>query len=154
MKLSAKAIINYGSINLFSYADQWSVRAGDPLSLYFQLVDSDQAINGNNQGFGIFSGITPVGTTAGIRYLPGIGVNNQPYGVTVTFPSIDPTKTLTYTATQVDPNDASIWVVNLPAAAIPTGGNVKFAIQEGTAIRRFSVMNMIAVEQPLNNGSC
>jgi hypothetical protein len=60
---------------------------------------------------------------------------------------------LTYAAVQADPNDSSIWQVTLPASAIPSGGNVQFAVQEGNSIRRFSVLNMLAV-LPTNNGCC
>jgi len=154
MRLSAKPIINWCNVNQYSFGNQWIVRAGDPLTLYFQLIDQDQAVSGNGQGYGVFSGITPVGTTAGLRYLAGIGVNNQPYGVTVTFLSIDSFRTFSYTAVQADPNDSSLWKVVIPASQIPSGGNVQFAVQEGSNIRRFSVMNMLAVEDPLNNGSC
>lgn len=154
MRLSAKPIINWCDVNMYAFGNQWIVNAGDPLTLYFQVVDVDQAIQGNNAGFGIFSGITPIGTTAGLRYLLGIGSQNQPYGIQVTFPSIDDTKSLTYIATQADANDSSIWKVVIPASAIPAGGNVKFALQEGNSIRRFSVMNMLAVDDPTNDGSC
>lgn len=154
MRLSAKPIINWCNVNMYAFGNQWIVRSGDPLALYFQIIDQDQAIQGNNQGFGIFSGITPVGTTAGLRYLLGVGSANQPYGIQVTFPSIDNSKTLLYTAVQADPNDSSIWKVTLPASQSPGGGNVQFAVQEGSAIRRFSVLNMIAVDDPTNDGSC
>lgn len=153
MRLSAKPIITFGNINNYSFGNQWIVRAGDPNTLYFQILDIDQAISGNNQGFGIFSGITPVGTTAGLRYLVGIGGSNQPFGVTVTFMSIDNTKSIEVQAVQVDPNDSSIWKVSLASIQTPGGGNVQFAVQEGSAIRRFSVTNMLGVEFP-NNGSC
>lgn len=153
MLLSAKAIINWCNVNMYTLGNNWTINAGDPITLYFQIIDTSQAINGNNQGFGIFSGITPVGTTAGLRYLVGIGTANQPYGVTVTFPSVDRSRVLTYIATQADPNDSSLWQVTLPASAIPAGGNVKFAVQEGANIRTFNVLNMLAV-LPQNNGSC
>lgn len=154
MYLSAKPIINWCDVNMYSFGNQWNVNAGDPLTLYFQIIDTDQSIQGNNQGFSIFSGITAVGTTAGLRYLLGIGSSNQPYGIKVTFPSIDNTKVLTYTAVQADANDSSIWKVTLPASQIPASGNVQFAVQEGTNIRRFSVINMLAVSDPTNDGSC
>src|SRR5271165_4148727 len=102
MQLSAKAIINWCDVNMYTLGDQWTVNSGDPLTLYFQIIDVSQAIRGNNQGFGIFSGITPVGTTAGLRYLLGIGTANQPYGIQVTFPSIDSKNQLSYTASQAD----------------------------------------------------
>lgn len=154
MRLSAKPIVNWSNVNMYSFGNQWIVRSGDPLTLYFQIFDQDQAIQGNGPGFGqIFSGIAPLGTTDGLRYLLGVGSSNQPYGVTVTFPSIDNSKSLTFVAQQADANDSSIWKVTLPASQSPNGGNVQFAVQEGSAIRRFSVMNMIAVEDP-NDGSC
>jgi hypothetical protein len=153
MRLTAKPLINWCNVNQFSFANQWTVRSGDPVTLYFQLVDTDQAIQGNNSGYGVFSGIAAVGTTAGLRYLLGVGTSNQPYGVIVTFPSVDRTKVLQYVATQADPNDSSLWQVTLPASAIPAGGNVQFAVQQGSNINRFSVLNMLAVE-PINGGSC
>lgn len=153
MRLSVKSIITFGNINNYSFGNQWVIRAGDPNTLYFQVLDIDQATSGNGQGIGIFSGITPVGTTAGLRYLLGIGVANQPYGVTVTFPSIDGTGTISVQASQVDLNDSSIWKVSLASTQIPGGGNVQFAVQEGSTIRRFSALNILSVEFP-NNGSC
>ena len=154
MRLSAKPILSYCNVNNYSFGNQWLVRAGDPNTLYFQILDIDQAINSNTIGFGIFTGITPVTPTAGLRYLLGVGVQNQPYGITVTFPSIDNSKTITATAVQADPNDSSIWKVSLSSLQTPGGGNVQFAIMEGSTIRRFSVVNMIGVDDPTGDGSC
>lgn len=154
MRLSAKPIINWCDVNMYSFGDQWTVRSGDQLTLYFQIIDTDQAIQGNNQGIGFFSGITPIGTTAGLRYLVGIGSNNQPYTVKVTFPSIDINGVVTYTAVQADSNDSSIWKISIPSSQAISGGNVQFAVYEGTTIKRFSVINMLGVEYPLSNGSC
>jgi hypothetical protein len=151
--LSAKPIITYANVNNYVFGNQWIVRAGDPLTLYFQIVDVDQAINGNGQGFGIFSGITPVGTTAGLRYLLGIGSSNQPYGIAVTFPSIDSSRVLTVNAVQADANDSSIWKVSLAPNQNVAGGDVLFALTEGSTTRRFSVLNMLSVEFQ-NDGSC
>ncbi len=153
MHLSAKAVANFFNVNMYSFGNEWTVNAGDPLTLYFQILDTDQAINGNGQGYGIFSGITPVGTTAGVRYLLGVGSANQPYGIMVTFPSIDNTAVIQVAAVQADPNDSSIWKVSLAPSQIPASGNVQFTIYEGSTIRRFSVLNMLGVE-PLNNGGC
>src|SRR5271169_2375291 len=104
--LSAKPIINWCNVNMYSFGNQWVVQNGDSLQLYFQIIDTDQA-QINNQTiagqtfFGnIFSGITAVGTVAGLRYLVGIGTSNQPYSVQVTFPSIDLNGTVTLNATQ------------------------------------------------------
>ena len=154
MLLSAKPIVNWCDVNMYSFGNQWVVNEGDPITLYFQIIDTSQAIQGNNQGIGIFSGITPVGTVAGLRYLVGIGASNQPYKVTVTFPSLDSNQFLTVTATQADPNDSSIWKVTLAPSMAIGGGNVLFTVYEGTNIRRFSVLNMLDVLFPLSNGSC
>ena len=154
MLLSAIPIKTWCNVNDYVFGNQWVTRTGDPNTFYFQVVDTDQAIQGNNAGFGIFSGISPVGTTAGLRYLLGIGGSNQPYGITVTFPSIDNSKVITATAIQADANDSSLWKVSTAASQVLGSGNVQFAIQEGSNTRRFSVMNMLAVQDPTNNGSC
>lgn len=154
MRLSAKPIITWCNVNDYVFGNQWIIRSGDPNTLYFQVLDIDQAIGGVNQGLLVFSGITPVGTVAGLRYLLGIGSSNQPYGITVTFPSLDSRKTIQVAAVQADANDSSIWKVSLASIQIPQSGNVQFAVQEGSTIRRFSVTNMLSVEDPLDNGSC
>jgi len=154
MRLSAKPIITWGDVNNYDFGNQWIVNSGDPLTLYFQLVDVDQAIQGNGQGFGIFSGITPLGTTAGLRYMVGVGSSNNPYTVKVTFPSLDNSQQITLTATQSDPNDSSIWQVSVPANQAIGGGNVQFAVYEGNNVRRFSVLNMLDVMFPNSNGMC
>jgi hypothetical protein len=147
---------------MYSFGNQWIVRNGDPITLYFQILDVDQAVQGNNAipfgGYGgftgsVFSGITGVGTTAGLRYLVGVGTDNQPYGVQVTFPSIDSNQVVTIKATQADPNDSSIWKVSIPANQAIGGGNVQFAVTQGTSTYRFNVTNMLGVEFPGSVGS-
>ena len=131
MRLSAKAIVGYCNINDFSTGNQWTIRAGEPNSLTFQIVDLD---------------------AGGMRYLLGVGVQNQPYAVTVVFPSLDNAKTVTAIATQSDPSDSSVWTVALGASQIPSSGNVRFQVVQGTVIRNFSVLNMLSVEHPENEG--
>lgn len=154
MRLQAKPIITWNNVNSYVFGNQWIVNSGDPLKLYFQLIDIDQAIQGNNQGIGIFSGITPVGTTAGLRYLAGIGSQNQPYQVKVTFSSIDQNNQLTLTATQADAADNSIWYVTIQPNMIVAGGNVQFSVYEGNNIRRFNVLNLLSVQYPNGDGMC
>lgn len=153
MRLSAKSITNYANINNFSYTNQWIIRSGEPNTLYFQLVDLDQgpfySINGP-----IFGNSPPISGDAGLRYIPGVGVSNQPAAVMVTFPSIDDSKVITVQATLADALDGSIWKVSLGASQVPAGGNVLFAVSEGSATRRFSATNLLNVEDPTNNGSC
>jgi hypothetical protein len=154
---AAKVITSFFNINAFTYGNQWIVNNGDPITLYFQLYDANQATQASNSSgyFGsIFSGITPVGPTAGLRYLVGIGSNNNPYQVTVTFPSVDLNTAITLIATQVSPADSSIWSVSVPASQAICGGNIQFAIYQGNTINRFSVLNMLDVIFPANNGCC
>ena len=161
MKLQALAIINFGNINLFSYANQWSVSSNSSSTLYFQIVDQDQ------EG---------LDDESGLRYLVGIGSQNQPYSVSVTFPSINTPGTLnppvfpspgysppfgwaggqqfTLAATQASASDSSIWSVSIPANYTPNSGNVVFTILEGANSQSFSVLNMISVEYPKLGGSC
>lgn len=140
MRLSARSIVNYNSINSFSYANQWTIRAGDPNSLYFQLVDLNNTDN--------------TVCKAPLRYIAGASTITQPAILTVTFPSIDDATQITVTATQADPADGSIWKADLSPAQIPGSGAVQFAVSEAGVIRRFGVLAMISVEYPDNDGSC
>jgi hypothetical protein len=128
MRLSAKAITTFNGINSFVLGTQWQIRAGEPNTLYFQLVDLDQA---------------------NLRYIPNAGAT-----MVVTFPSIDDSAVINVNASQVDAADGSLWSVNLTALQAPFSGNVVFALTEGSVTRRFSVLNAISVEYPTNNGSC
>lgn len=149
MRLSAKAILNWANVNDFEYASQWIVRAGDPLSLYFQLVDLDKSPIKSVPTQYFRGGNT---SSPALRYLAGIGSNNQPVQVIVTFPSIDDRKVITLIATQPDSNDSSIWMVSVPASMQPGTGNVLFSVAEGNATRTFTVLQMIAVEYPGSDG--
>jgi hypothetical protein len=164
--LSIKPITNWCNVNMYTVGNQWIVNSGDPQMLYFQLIDVSQAVPSNGAlGFGFFygnpfTGITPVGgqgtgvATAGLRYLLGIGSSNNPYGVQVTFPSIDSNQVVTINATQADPADSSIWVVSVPANQAIAGGNVQFTVTQGNNINRFSVTNVLDVIFSGNLGSC
>jgi hypothetical protein len=157
MRLSARVITNFATVNQFSYAAQWAVRAGDPNTLYFQIVDLDQVTLANISGAALIGGFFNVppaqASVIGLRYMVGVGGGNQPASIQVTFPSIDDAQVINLTAVQADPNDASIWKVTIPPSKTPNSGNVQFAVFEGSNIRRFSVLNMISVE-PMNDGSC
>ena len=138
MRLSAKPIVNYANINSFTFGNQWIIRAGDPNSLYFQLVDLDHVDNSACK--------TP------IRYVP-VTAGPNPVVITVTFPSIDNATQITATATQLT-GDASLWAVALNPSQIPGSGTVQFAINDNGVIRRFGVLSMMSVEYPDSDGSC
>lgn len=132
MRLSASLIVNYATINQFSYVpNQWQVRACDTITLYFQLVDLDQPLS------------CP-GTY--LRYLLGIGTQNQPYSVAVKFASNDPSKELIIQATQASPADSSIWQITILPSQICGSGNVSFIVLEGNNRRNFKLLNALAIE--------
>ena len=123
-RLSAKPIVNFQNINSFKYANQWVIQAGNSSTLYFQLVDLDQC---------------------NLRYLAGIGTQNQPTAVRVFFPSIDCSQALSLLAVQ-NPDDNSIWSVSIPATNTPQTGAVKFMLFEGNAQTNFQVQQALVVE--------
>ena len=152
MRLSANLIVNYANINQFSYANQWQIRAGDTNTLYFQIVDLDQNINNMS---GLNSGAQNLnGPSSSLRYLVGLGTQNQPYAVQVKFPSIDDSKALVVQAVQASSNDSSVWMVSIAGTQCINSGNVIFTVFEGTSIRTFKLMNALAVEYPGTDGSC
>lgn len=156
MRLSARPLLNYCDVNQFSYGNQWIIRSGDPNTLYFQIVDLDQGpanVIGQFVPFNQFGANSTLSGSIGLRYLVGVGVNNTPAGITVTFPSIDDTQVITLPAVQ-DSNDKSIWSVTIGPNQKPASGNVQFAVAEGNSIRRFSVLNILSVEDSFNDGSC
>lgn len=130
MRLSAKAIVSFQGINSFTYGNQWTIRAGEPNSLYFQIVDLDQN---------------------GLRYMAG--ANSTPVSVSVKFPSIDDAQVVNAAAVQ-ETDDKSIWRVDLTDDEVPHSGNVVFSITENGVTRSFSVLNLMSVEYPGNDGSC
>jgi len=155
MRSTSVPIINFSNINDFQTASQWSIRATDPNTLYFQLFDLDNVntspYTALNSGF-----FNAAIQTAPQRFIAGVGSSNQPVVMTVTFPSLDPSLTFTYTATQ-DPNDGSVFSITLPgytsAGRAPASGNVMFSLTMGILTWTWTVQNMIAVESS-NSGCC
>lgn len=155
MRLTSVPIINFANINDFQTASQWTVRATDPQTLYFQLFDLDNVDTVPYSApfnFGFFG----INQTNPQRFMAGIDSGTQPVVMTVTFPSLDPSLSFTYTATQ-DPNDKSVFSIVLPgyisAGVAPASGNVQFSLTMGTKTYNWVVQNMIAVEV-LNSGCC
>lgn len=154
MRLSARPLLNYANVNSFSYGNQWIIRSGDPNTMYFQIVDLDQGpanVIGQFAPANQFGANSTLSGNIGLRYM--VGVNATPAAITVTFPSIDDTQVINATAVQ-DPNDKSIWSVTLGPNQQPASGNVQFAVAEGNSTRRFSVLNILNVENTFNDGSC
>ncbi len=155
MRLTSQAIINFSTINDFQMSSQWTIRATDPNTLYFQLFDLDNidTIPYSAPWNGGFFGINQ---TTPQRYIAGVGASNQPFSMTVTFPSLNAGGTIIATATP-NPYDGSVWSVTLPGytniGAAPASGNVIFSLTQGINTWTWVVINMIAVEMT-NQGSC
>lgn len=128
MLLSAKILKNIFGVNAFSYGTGWTIRADEPNSLYFQLVDKDQA---------------------DLRYMPAALAT-----LNVTFPALPGDSAIVVAATQPFAQDSSIWKVDLTNLQVPGSGAVVFALTEGATTRTFSVQNAISVEYPGQDGSC
>lgn len=126
MKLNIKTIKNFSSINNFDYSSEWSIRQEDEITLYFQLVDSDQD---------------------SLRYLP----TDPSYSVSVTFPASS--SPVTKVATQVSALDRSIWSIQINSTDKIYSGNFNVTFVEGSATKKFSVLQGIVVES-LNEGGC
>jgi hypothetical protein len=158
MRLTSVPIINFANINDFQTASQWTIRATDPQTLYFQLFDLDNQNTASPASFFPLNGgfFNAAIKTAPQRYIAGVGVSNQPFSMTVTFPSLDPSNTLIFNAIP-DPNDASVWHIVLPGytntAMAPSSGNVIFSLTQGVNTVTWVVQNMIAVEMT-NQGCC
>ena len=155
MRLISTPIINFSTINDFQTGSQWTIRASDPNTLYYQLFNLDNMSQPPyvpmNSGF-----FNAAIQTSPQRFIAGVGGSNQPFSMTVTFPSLDPTQTLTFNATP-DPNDGSVWSFDLPgytnAGVSPASGNVVFSLTQGAKTWTWTVVNMLAVEMT-NQGSC
>lgn len=155
MKLSANLIKNYNSVNSFNFGD-WSIRANEPVTLYFQIIDLDQQPWCNSGNGAIWPNVIQQSSNQlALRYLTGQGMGTTPVVVTVTFPTLNCNSSpLTITATAVDAADASLFKVDLTALQVPGSGNVIFSVQEGSTIRRFFVQDAISVENTSNLGQC
>ena len=157
MRLTSVPIINFSNINSFQESSQWTIRASDPNTLYFQLFDLDNTVSTQSPFSALNGGFFNAAIqTYPQRFLAGVGSSNQPFTMTVTFPSLSVGRTLTYTATP-DPNDASVWSFSLPGYANvgygPSSGNVVFSLTQGINTWTWTVQNMLAVELT-NQGCC
>jgi hypothetical protein len=128
VKLNIKTIKNFSSINSFDYSSEWSIRQEDEITLYFQLVDSDQD---------------------NLRYLP----TDALYSVSVVFPTPSSSSPITKIATQVSSLDRSVWSIQINSTDKINSGNFNVIFIEGSNTKKFSVLQGIVVEA-LNEGGC
>jgi hypothetical protein len=97
MLLSARMLDQVGSVNIFSYVEQFQFTEGDAFRVYFQLTDA--ATDRATQGF----------NPSGRRYMPVSGATLQ-----ITLDNIDDAKKVTRAAVQAFPtSDPSIWYLDI-----------------------------------------
>ena|SRR5260221_717932 len=123
MHLSARLLTTVGSVNSFLYATELRASVGDPVDVYFQLVDLDQLPQ--SQAW------QPVG----LRYCPVPGAT-----MTVDVQNLDDAKAFTRAAAQPFVGDASIWKLQL-LSTDPLRGttNLRFRLNEAGVIRSFTL---------------
>jgi len=114
MRFSLLPLIDMCSVNSFVYASEIQGVQGDPVDLYFQLVDLEK----NTAQSGFYPG--------GLRYMPPASSTLQ-----VVFKNVDTAKIVTRYASQPYAQDTSIWKVSV-LATDPIAGtvNIKFVLTE------------------------
>lgn len=152
-KLSANLLKTFNNINSFTFGD-WSIRANEPNSLYFQIIDLDQqpCVVAPQTSW---PGVAQSPCKDALRYMPGQTIGSTPVVVTVKFPALDSDSSpLIITASAVDAADPSLYKVDLTALQVPGSGNVIFSVQEGSVTRKFFVQDGISVEDVSSLGQC
>ena len=127
-RLGVKTLKNYINVNSFDESSEWVVRENEANTLYFRLIDLDND---------------------SLRYISKATV----LSVSVTFPSIDDDEEFTVVATNPDPDDKSIFSIDIADDQVPASGNFKVSVTEDGVTKQFSVLAGISVDL-LNPGSC
>ena len=123
MLLGARFLANVNSVNSFDVVDKVEFSEGDPVTVYFQLVD--KSLDRAEDGWKPHS--------AGRRYIPASGASLQ-----VVILNLDSDKTYTKTASQTYPTtDPSIWAFTISATDSVRGTpNLRLVLTEGSTVRR------------------
>lgn len=122
MRLSARLLTSVGSANVFSYATELQASVGDPLDVYFQLVDLDQL-----QG--------PAFIPNGLRYVPAVGAT-----MLVDVQNLDDARAFTRAATQPFVGDSSVWKVPILSSDPLTGTvSLRVRLTEAGVTRSFTL---------------
>jgi hypothetical protein len=140
MLLSARFLANVSDVNNFDWIRQVEMNAGDPVTVYVQLVDA--SLDKSVQGW------EPI--ISGRRYMPASGATLQ-----VQLKNVDDTKTLNKIATQAFPtSDPSIWSFQIAATDDVQGTvSLTLVLTEGAVIRRGLIKAAIRV-YPVTPGDC
>jgi len=129
MLLGARMLIDVQGVNSFEVTPAAEFYAGDPATVYFQLIDQslDRSIDGFNP--------------PGRRYMPSPGAT-----LNCVVQSIDDNKRVTRFATQPFANDPSMWALQFLASDLIKGTcNLYLTLTEGTVVRSGTVKCAIKI---------
>lgn len=130
MQLSIRPLDDVQSVNSLESATQLSVSKGDPVTLYFQLIDAVRHKCG-------------VSECPATRYMPAAGA-----ALSLVLDSIDDAKKVTKTASQPFAQDPSIWKIDLQAldtAKLSGTISVAFTLTEGSLVRTGRILAAVLV---------
>lgn len=129
MLLSARWLLNVRSVNDFDYADKVEFSEGDPVTVYFQLIDASRD---RDQGF----------KSSGRRYVPTAGATLQ-----VTITNLDDAKAYVKSATQLYPTlDGSMWSITIATTDLVKGTpGIQLALTESAVTRRALLKGAVRV---------
>lgn len=125
MLIGAVMLRNVQGVNSFQRNTQVMLRQGNPATVYFQLVDLEQADQNGTY----------------LRYIPAAGAS-----ITGSISSINQQYVVQRLASQPFSQDLSIWAMNLLATDTITTGNFMFTLAEGSLVRTGYVQNAIIVQ--------
>jgi hypothetical protein len=130
MRLSARIIRNYVNNNSFQYADNINIRAKEPATFWFQLIDLD------NSSLRYISAFTP-----------------SQLAISVKFKSVDYHNEFSLPAVIASTDDKSIWYIQLDGTKDVNSGNLFFNFVENGISRNFYLLDVLKVEQ-MEVGAC
>lgn len=118
MLLSARFLSGVASVNLYEVTHPLEMSAGDPVTVFLQLVDAS---------------LDRSGDFPGRRYVPAAGSTLQ-----VVLVNVDGSKSITKNASQPYPtSDPSIWTFSIAASDAVRGTvTVQLVLTEGSVVRR------------------
>jgi len=140
VRLAAKMLKNVANVNNWQYANQAYVQAGQPNTVYFQIVDLDKLPGVE------LSSVLP---DFPLRYMS----TATALAVEATFPSLDDDTVLIKAASQPFPQDLSIWQVSLASTETPSSGTFTIKLTEDGVDRYLKSIAGVSVTS-LNDGAC
>jgi len=134
MLLGGRMLKNVQNVNSWQVATTLLLREGNATTVYFQIMDVEQASDINDE--------------QGLRYMPAAGST-----MTITISSINSANVITRIATQPFPLDTSIWQFSILATDKIAQGNLTFTLTE-LGVAKTGVISRAIALQSLNPSLC